>query len=213
MAWLAFLARKPERHAALFLRKWLREAIRAEEVQAKLTFRPGATLTLWSFFATKHQQLEQSASLGCVPAGEFAYDFLTKQRMMALLYQQICIPLTCTLDAAGQASASEFRGLSAALVSAPTAAVRHASLLQYGRAAAATAQGASAAVHWETMQREERQLALAASEGVHQLYVPQAASRWSNSPALCASGPEHTCCISAFATAQCMGLHMFKPTT
>ena len=62
-------------------------------------------------------------------------------------------------------SAAEFAALSAALASAPIAPVRHAALLQYSRAAAASAQGAPAAVHWELLQREERQLSLAASEG------------------------------------------------
>ena len=68
---------------------------------------------------------------------------------------------------AGQVSASEFRALSAALASASAAPIRHASLLQFGWAGAAAAQGAPAAAHWELMQREERQMALAASEGVH----------------------------------------------
>lgn len=38
---MAFLARKPAKEALLFLRKWLREALRAEDLKTTLRFRPG----------------------------------------------------------------------------------------------------------------------------------------------------------------------------
>ena len=101
-----------------------------------------------------------------------------------------CQPLTRKPCAAGRASASEFEGLTAALAGAPAACVRHASLLQYGRAAAAAAQGAPAAAHWETMQREERQMALAASEGARGVRVLQT-RRHTLSAQLQAAGPDN----------------------
>ena len=88
----------------------------------------------------------------------------------------ICVHVrreTLLVMVSGVVSAPEFAALSAALAGAPAAPVRHAALLQYGRAAAAAAQGAPAAAHWELLQREERQLALAATEGTSGNALPR----------------------------------------